>query len=55
MYSEKKLLVQVYTDAKSVYDVVVKDTSRPGDERLRDVVAQLREMCSCHQDRVEVD
>ncbi len=46
MRSEKKLLVQVYTDAKSVYDVVVKDTSRPGDKRLGVVVAQLREMCS---------
>ena len=54
MYSEKMLLVQVYTDAKSVYDVVVKDTIRPGDKRLRVVVAQLREMC-CHRDRVEVD
>ena len=36
----------MYTDAKSVYDVVVMDTSRPGDKRLRVVVAQLREMCS---------
>ncbi len=44
MYSENKLKVQAYTDAKSVYDVVVKDTSRPGDRRLRVVVAQLREM-----------
>ena len=27
-----------------MYDVVVKDTSRPGDKRLRVVVAQLRDM-----------
>ena len=54
MYYEKKLLVQVYTDVKSVYDVVVKDTSRPGDKRPRVVVAQLREMC-CHRDKLEVD
>ena len=44
MYSEKKLQVQVYTNAKSMYDVVVKDTSRPRDKRLRVVVAQLREL-----------
>ena len=38
------LPVQVYTDARSVYDVVLKDTSRPQDKRLRVVIAQLREM-----------
>ena len=38
------LPVQVYTDAKSLYDVVSKDTSRPQDKRLRVVIAQLREM-----------
>ncbi len=32
MYSERKLLVQVHTDSKSVYDVVFKDTSRPDDK-----------------------
>ena len=38
------LPVQVYTDARSVYDVVLSDTSRPQDKRLRVVIAQLREM-----------
>ena len=38
------LPVDVYTDARSVYDVVLKDTSRPQDKRLRVVIAQLREM-----------
>ena len=31
-----------YTDAKSLYDLITKDTSRPADKRLRVVVAQLR-------------
>lgn len=34
----------VYTDARSLYDVVSRDTSRPADQRLRVVIAQLREM-----------
>ena len=33
-----------YTDAKSLYDLITKDTSRPADKWLRIVVAQLREM-----------
>ena len=33
-----------YTDARSVHDVVVRDTSRPADKRIRVVVAQLREI-----------
>ena len=41
-----RMQVQVYTDAKSLFDVVSKDTSRPTDKRLRVVVAQLREMIS---------
>ncbi len=46
MSSELSVSVQVYTDAKSVFGVVDKDTSRPRDKRLRVVVAQLREMFS---------
>ncbi len=38
------LPVQVYTDARSLYDVVAKDTSRSQDKRLRIAIAQLREM-----------
>jgi hypothetical protein len=38
------LPVDVYTDARSVYDVVLKDTSRAQDKRWRVVIAQMREM-----------
>ena len=35
-----------YTDAKSLYDLITKDTSRPTEKRLRIVIAQLREMAT---------
>ena len=35
-----------YTDVKSLYDLITKDTSRPAEKRLRIVLAQLREMAT---------
>ena len=37
----------IKTDAKSLYDVAIRDTPRPQDKGLRVVVAQLGEMLAC--------
>ena len=42
-----------YTDAKSLYDLITKDTSRPADKRLRIVVAQLRKMATANNVAVQ--
>ena len=36
--------LEAFTDAKSLCDTCTVDTGRPGDKRVRVVVAQLREM-----------
>ena len=42
--NELLLPVMWYTDAKSLYDVVTRDTSMAADKRLRLILAQLREL-----------